>query len=191
MVCIPKDSPRVPEQLRVPEVLLIPSCHPSLAPLPDATRTRNTPARGRRPHAARRSRSAAPGAARDACCKPTVNIPLHIVGISSPLKEVDFRRKSPGGATQCAKISAPLRPPSRLIPLGRLKIAPRSPKIAPRSPQEAPRSPPATPSSRQERLRATQERPRVVQRPSWRHLGSFWDLWGGQNHFFAMFFNTC
>ena len=75
MVRMPKDSPRVPEHLGGAEVLLIPSCHPSLAPLPGATRTRNIPARGRRSPPAGRSRSAAPGAARDACCEAGMKIP--------------------------------------------------------------------------------------------------------------------
>ena len=111
------------------------------------------PCWGRRSSRAARSRSAAPGAARKACCES------HGTSLISVIFGRYFRRKSLGGAplrqTTAATLwnftplwapkSSQIPPDCPKIASRRRKIAPRRSKIAPRSPKTPPRSLPDAP----------------------------------------------
>ena len=70
-----------------------------------------------------------------------------------------------------------------------LRVRPRACVHESMCAQERPGAAQDGPGPSQERPRATQSGPRAVQRPSWTHLGSFWDSSGGQNHGFSLCFS--
>ena len=131
------------------------------------------PCWGRRSSRAARSRSAAPGEAREACCESHGSSLLPLSAEAVDLEEISLEapllEKTAGPKSTYLPLGRPRSPQDRPKRLqdrpqrlqDRLKIAPRSPKIRLRSPKTASRSP-----------KTAQEPPKTPSELSWGLLGS-------------------